>query len=251
MPLIVEPSRLQQTRHQIAQLRALQDQLNATIESLCGLAADQAIETPGAPGSPAASGRLDVTMQPEFLALPLRLGFWRNPATATAISADAKFYSNYRKGLLQIVQQPRPAQSESAYSLVLNYADIDADLLSLVIDARSLLNQAPLPAGRARVNLVLEINGHQHNAMFAKCAWKTGPNKWQDKTVEVRSNQVSIASFEIEQFDPEQVQAMDIHLLCNPASRGSIEIRRLSATLVVQPRPAEAARAANVFEPAP
>jgi hypothetical protein len=122
-------------------------------------------------------------------------------------------------------------------------------MVSIVVDGRALLAQTR--AGRARIGLVVEVNGFQHSGLFARCAWKSGSGKWQDRTVEVRSNQTSIASFDIDNYDPAQIQALDIHLLCNPLTRGSIEIRRIGITVIVQPPNSETGPGDGVFEAAP
>jgi hypothetical protein len=57
-------------------------------------------------------------------------------------------------------------------------------------------------------------------------------------------------SFVIDMFDPSQVTALDFHVFFNPVGRGSFEIRRLAASLVVTP-PSEAPVVSSVFETAP
>jgi hypothetical protein len=250
MPPYSESARDSQSRQLAGELRALQDRLNDTIDHLCDMAAGRGFIDARREGQ-AATGVLqtEAVWVPSVLRLPLRNAYWKNPGTGAAIGPDTKFYSNYRKGLLQIVQQPSTRGSAESYSLILNYADIDGDMVSIVVDGRALLAQTR--AGRARIGLVVEVNGFQHGGLFARCAWKSSPGKWQDRTVEVRSNQTSIASFDIDNYDPAQIQALDIHLLCNPLTRGSIEIRRIGITVIVQPPKSETGPGDGVFEAAP
>jgi len=231
-------------------LRALQDRLNDTIDQLCDLAASHSFAggQPEGRGGPA-TGQGEAVMVPVFLRQPLRTGHLDNPATGAAIGPDAKFFSNYRNGLLQILQQPSTRGSAERYSLILNFADIDGDWASLVIDCRALLAQTR--AGRARLSLVVEVKGFQHSGLFARCAWEVPGGQRHDRTVELRSNQTAIASFDIDSYDPAQIRALDIHLLCNPLARGSIEIRRFSLSVVVQPPSVEIGLGNSIFEAAP
>lgn len=233
-----------------AELRQLQDRMNQTIDQLCELVGGRELSDvlpPAAPESGVEAGT-ETSLTPSFLELPGKSPYSRNPPTGHSLGPDTRFYSNYRKGLVQIVQQSLPRHADSRYSLVFNYADFDGDLMSVVVDARALMTGQP--AGRARLGLLVETIGNQHHALYAKCAWRTG-KKWTERTIEVRANQVSVASIEIDRLDPEQVQALDIHLLFNPGARGSLEIRRLTATLSVQPTEEEAVAPASVFENAP
>ena len=233
-----------------AELRQLQDRMNQTIDQLCELVGGHELSDvlPAAAPESSLEPGTETSLTPSFLELPSKSPYTRNPTTGLSLSPDARFYSNYRKGLVQLVQQPLPRHADSRYSLVFNYADFDGDLMSVVVDARALMTGQP--AGRARLGLLVETIGNEHNPLYAKCAWRIGKN-WTERSIEVRSNQVSVASIEIDRLDPEQVHALDIHLLFNPGARGSLEIRRLTATLSVQPTEEEAVAPASVFENAP
>jgi hypothetical protein len=49
-------------------------------------------------------------------------------------------------------------------------------------------------------------------------------------------------------FDPARLEALDFHFIFNPQSRGSIDVRRLTITLTVEPTLAAAPAAESVFE---
>lgn len=243
-----DPQRMVKVHKLTAELRVLQDRINQTIEQLCDLVGGQELAELHPPPNPDGEARAENSLTPSFLLLPSKTPYARNPPTGYSLGPDARVYSNYRKGLVQLVQQALPRHADSRYSLIFNYADFDGDLLSVVVDARPLM--AGQPAGKARIGLVVETAGNQHNALYAKCAWRTG-KKWNERTFEVRANQVSIGAIDIERFEPEQVQALDIHLLFNPSARGSIEIRRLTATMSVQAMEEEAPVPISVFEGSP
>lgn len=243
-----DPQRMAKAHKLTAELRVLQDRINQTIEQLCELVGGQELAEVLPPSTTDEAAPTENSLTPSFLLLPSKAPYARNPPTGYALGPDARVYSNYRKGLVQVVQQALPRHADSRYSLIFNYADFDGDLLSVVVDARALMTN--LPAGKARLGLVVETVGNQQNALYAKCAWRTG-KKWNERTFEVRANQVSIAGIDIERFDPAQVQALDIHILFNPSARGSIEIRRLTATMSVQAMEEEAPVPISVFESSP
>jgi hypothetical protein len=243
----VDPQHQARVHKLTAELRQLQARLNDTVDQLCELMAGSRVEEALAGLAPAVEeGPVRKnTLQPSFLLSPVATPYARNPSTGFALSPDARFYSNYKRGLVQIVQQPLARHADSRYSLVLNYADFDGDLLSVVVDARSLL--AGLPAGKARLDLVVETVASQFSALYAKCAWRSGKT-WSERNFEVRGNQVSVASVNLDTFDPAAIQVLDVHLLFNPSSRGSVEIRRLTASLSVEPIEDTTADVADVFE---
>lgn len=242
--------RLDKAHQLTAELRQLQDQMNRTIEQLCelvhGTDIGRALVVPKAENT--AEGERETTCTPTFLTAPVLNTYVRNPPTGHAISADARLYSNYRSALIQVLQQPNARQADNRYNLVLNYADFDGDLLSVVVDARSLLEGQP--AGKARVSVAVEAMGNQQSALYAKCAWKAG-KKWTERTFEIRPNQLSVASFDIEHLDCPNIQALDVHLLFNPMSRGSVEIRRMTASLAVSPSAEVAVEPSSIFENLP
>lgn len=238
------PSRLGQVHKLVAELRLLQGQMNSTVDQLCELVSRPeavALVQQGAPRN----GSSASPFTPRFLELPNQEPFVRQPQDGQALSADTRFYSNHRQSLIQVVQQAMPRHAFSRYGLVINYAEFDGDLLSLVIDARELLTAQPV--GKAELQLVIETSCGQHCAFFAKVAWRVGES-WSERPLAVRSNQVSTSSIEIERFDPDSIGALDIHLMFNPDARGCIEVRRIALSLRVQPVAAVVSVPENVFE---
>jgi hypothetical protein len=228
----------------VAELRLLQSQMNHTVDQLCELVGRPEAAALLQGGLPK-SGALERVFTPRFLELPHQAPFVHEPSDGQALCADTRFYSNHRQSLVQVVQQAMPRHAFSRYGLIINYAEFDGDLLSLVIDARELLTVQS--AGKATLELVIETSCGQHCAFFAKVAWRVA-DAWSERQLSVRSNQVSTSSIEIERFDPDLVGALDIHLMFNPDARGSIEVRRMALTLRVQPMPAVVAVPENVFE---
>lgn len=236
--------------HQLAaEIRALQSRINEAMDRLGDILSSPGLERAAqrdpAAGAALENGAVRNTLNPSFLQLAAPSSYVRNPATGYALGSDTKFYSNYKRGLVQLVQQPLARHADSRYGLVINFADFDGDLVSLVIDGRELL--AGLPTGKARLDLVVESNASQFCAVYAKCAWRTG-KQWSERNFEVRSNQVSVASTTIDHFDPQATQALDLHLIFNPTSRGSVEVRRLSLAVTVEPAAAIVPAAADIFE---
>lgn len=239
--------RLSRAHQLTAELRSLQAQVNRTVDQLCELVNEpdlrRALE--GAPDEPAAAGPHETVATPGFLRVALATPALRNPPTGQPIGGDARFYTNARGGLIQVVQQPQPPQSDARYTLVFNYAEFEGDLLSVVTDLRELLRGQP--AGRARLTLLADVRVAPQQTVYGKFAWRVG-KKWTDHTFEVRTHQVALATHEIDKFDPAGIQALDLHLLLNPAPRGSVEIRRVSVTLSVTPQADESDTAAGIFE---
>lgn len=239
--------RLSRAHQLTAELRTLQGQINRVVDQLCELVNEPDLRRAlvAGPDEPAAAGLHEAVASPGFLRVPLATPFLRNPPTGQPVGNDARFYTNSRGGLIQVVQQPQPPQADARYTLVLNYAEFEGDLLSVVTDLRELLRDQP--PGRARLTLLADVRVSPQQTVYGKFAWRVG-KKWTDHTFEVRTNQVALASHEIERFDPAGIQALDLHLLLNPAPRGSVEIRRVSVTLSVTPQSDDADAAAGIFE---
>ena len=243
-----DPQRLARAHKLSAELRTLQERMNRTIEDLCELVSNREFFA-AMPGDVDLSGDLaEATLSPSFLQAPSPDAFLRNPPTGQALGPDAAFYSDYAKGVLHIVQQPLQRHADSRYSLIINFAEFDGDWFSVVLDMRALLSG--MPAGRARVGMVVETTGAAQASMSAKCVWAGA--KWREEApMEIRLNQLCASTIDIDFLDPAQTQTLDLHLVFNPVARGSIEIRRVTASLSIQPLKDDARMPASVFENAP
>jgi hypothetical protein len=247
--MLTENERLSAVRKLTGELHALQDRLNDTIEQVCELlsgadvsaALKAKLEVPRAK----AAGAMETSFSPDFLQLPSFSVATNNPASGHSVGADTKLFTDYKTGLVQLIQVPSTRGAEARYGLVLNYADFDGSFLSLVVDARVLLGG--MPAGRARVGLAWEARAQPTSSLYAKCAWKSA-NQWTEHKLDCKLGRPSVESFELPAFDPAQVEALDFHFIFNPQSRGSVEIRRLMITLTVEPASAAAPAPESVFE---
>jgi hypothetical protein len=85
--------------------------------------------------------------------------------------------------------------------------------------------------------------------MTAKCSWETG-KKREERPVDLRLNQLSVASLDLAQFEPARVEQFTLHVIFSPSTRGSAEIRRLNVSLSVLQEREAAAEPASVFESA-
>jgi hypothetical protein len=246
----IDARRHEQVHRLTLELQALRGRLNDTIDQLCQLVAGHDIG--GAPVglSPLAgqeSGNAERSLAPAWLRVPSASASASNPVTGHRLANDTALYSDYRNGFIQIIQVNQPHGADERYALVVNHADFDGSFLSIVVDARALL--ADMPAGPARLSLAVEVRGTPVPGLNAKCAWKVGEH-WSERALRLSPGQLAADSFSIDMLDPSQINALDFHLFFNPVGRGSFEIRRLTAGLVVTP-PSEAPLTSSVFETAP
>lgn len=244
MSKLIDPQRLVTVRKLTSELHALQERLNQTIDQMCDLLAGAEL---GDVVSTAAESASQRSMSPAFLTLPIAAVYKNSPPSGYALGTDCRLFSDYQTAALQTIQAPSSRSSEGRYSLVINYADFDGSFLSLVLDARGLLQG--LTTGRARIGLVLDVRGIPQVPMHAKCAWRVG-DQWAEQRLEAKSGRMSVDSFELPVTDLSQVQGLDFHFIFSPQSRGTIEIHRALISLVLE-EPAAAAAASgapNIFE---
>lgn len=249
MPML-NSARSDQAHRLTTELQLLRDRLNHTIDQLCTLVAGGEIADDPIGLSARASGEAGSasrSLVPSWLKLPMASAHVSSPASGHRLSPETGVYSDYRNGLMQLIQTNLPRSEDERYGLVINHADFDGTFFSLVIDARALLSE--LPAGQAKLAMSLDLRGTPAPAIFAKCTWKVGED-WQERALKLRANHSSADSITVDGFDPAQVQALDFHLIFNPVGRGSFEIRRLAVSLLTSP-PVEAPTPVSVFESNP
>jgi hypothetical protein len=250
MPHPTDPQRHEQVHRLTLELQALRGRLNETIDQLCGLVAGYDIGAEPAGLSPLAGqeqGHAERSLVPAWLRLPSPSASASNPVSGQKLGNDTAIYSDYRNGFIQVIQVNQPRGADERYALVVNHADFDGTFLSIVLDARPLL--ADMPAGPARLSLAVEVRGTPAPGLNAKCAWKVGEH-WSERALRLAPGQVAADSFTVDMLDPSQISALDFHLFFNPVGRGSFEVRRLTAGLVVTPAN-EAPLTSSVFETAP
>lgn len=250
MPNTEDARRHEQVHRLTLELQALRGRLNQTIDQLCELVSG--VEPLSGPAglSPLASvegGSSERSLTPLWLRLPVPSATASNPGSGHRLADGTAMYSDYRNGFVQMVQIGQARGADEAYALVVNHAEFDGTFMSIVLDARALL--ADMPVGAARVSLAVEVRGMPAPGLHAKCSWKVGEH-WSERPMKLQAGQLAVDSFAIDMLDVSQVSAFDFHLFFNPVGRGSFEIRRLSAGLVVTP-PNEAPLASSVFETAP
>ena len=251
MSNLSEAQRIAAVRKLTAELYQLQDRMNQTVDQITGLlhGTDLGSLLPGLAAPRAeAEGTLERRFVPAALTLPLPAVYMNNPASGTAVGVDAKLYSDFKSGQLQLVQVPGGRGSDARHALVLNFAGLNASYLSLVFDALPLL--AGLPAGRMRVALALETRNDYAAKLHAKFAFKVAGH-WGENVVEPQGGRIQVASFELPLVDPSGVEALDFHVIFSPPARGCIELHRLAITVTLVPvaaGAAEAAVAGSVFE---
>ena len=241
-----EVQRVAAVRKLTSELYVLQDRMNQTIDQITSLlhGADLSSLIPvPVPPSRTADGALEHSMSPTALALPLPQVFVNNPASGMLVGEEGKLFCDYKNGQLQLVQVPASRGSDARFALVLNYANFDASFLSLVFDARKLLQG--LPAGKLRISMALEARTDPPIKLHAKFAFKVGEH-WGEHHMAPKGTRVQVDSFEVPMIDPTIVEALDFHLIFAPATRGCIELHRVSFSVSVSPV-AENANA-NVFE---
>ncbi len=242
--------RHEQVHRLTLELQALRGRLNDTIDQLCELVAGHELGSEPVGLSPLAGhdqGNAERSLAPAWLRLPSSQASASNPPSGYRLGNETAIYSDYRNGFLQVIQVSQPRGADEHYALVVNHADFDGGFLSFVIDARALLTD--MPAGPARLSLALEVRGTPMPGMSAKCAWKVGEH-WSERTLRLQPGQLAADSLSVDMLDPSQINALDFHLFFNPVGRGSFEIRRLTAALVVTPA-SEAPVTSSVFETAP
>ena len=242
--------RHEQVHRLTLELQALRTRLNDTIDQLCELVAGHDVATLPVGLSPIAGqaqGSVERSLAPSWLRLPSASASANNPTSGHRLGADTALYSDYRNGFVQVIQVSQPHAADERYALVVNHADFDGSFFSMVLDARSLL--ADMPTGPARLSLAVEVRGTPPPGLHAKCAWKMGEH-WSERPLRLSAGQLAADNFTVEGLDPSQISALDFHIFFNPVGRGSFEIRRLTAGLVVTP-PNEAPVLSSVFETAP
>jgi len=239
--------RLATVRKLTAELYALQDQMNATVDQITALL--QGSELSAALAAPEAlrleAGGVERQFVPAPLALPLPQVFVESLQTGREVAPGCMFYTDNKNGQVQLVQVPAPRSSDSRHALHLNVAGFDGAWLSLVFDARALLEG--LPAGRARLSLALEHRADPVVQSSIKLTWRDDGHP-HDVQLSPRGGRTLVDSCEIPDFDPATTDAFDIHVIYTPHTRGSIELQRLVLTLSVQPEVHE--DAPDVFESA-
>jgi hypothetical protein len=250
MPNTVDARRQEQAHRLTLELQALRGRLNETIDQLCELVAGHDLSGGLIGLSPLAGheqGTAERSLAPGWLRLPSANASATNPPSGHRLGNETALYSDYRNGFVQVIQVNQPHAADERYALVVNHADFDGSFLSIVLDARALL--ADMPAGPARLSLALEVRGTPAPGLHAKCAWKAGEH-WSERALRLQPGQLAADSFVVDTLDPSQINALDFHLFFSPVGRGSFEIRRMTAGLVITP-PNEAPLTSNVFETAP
>lgn len=228
-----------------AELRALQSRLNETVDQLCELIGGAST---AALLNADVMGRDDhghLTLTPAFLTAPSAQTYLRNPQAGERLSAETRFYCDQHQGLVQVVQQPSPRQADSRYSLIINFAEFDGEWLSLVVDVRAFLEG--FDSGKCTLGMMLEISGTAQIALSSKVSIKVGDEQ-RETYFDVRTNQICITQASLGSIRSTDTEAFDIHFVFNPATRGSIEVRRMTFTLDVEPELAMAPRLEGVFE---
>lgn len=246
----VDTRRHEQVHRLTLELQALRGRMNDTIDQLCELVAGHDLGNEPVGLSPLAGhdeGSAERSLAPGWLRLPSSQASVSNPPSGYRLGNETAIYSDYRNGFVQVIQVSQPRGADEHYALVVNHADFDGSFLSFVIDARALL--ADMPAGPARLSLAVEVRGTPMPGMNAKCAWKVGEH-WSERPLRLQPGQLAADSLSVDMLDPSQLNALDFHLFFNPVGRGSFEIRRLTAALVVTPA-TEAPVTSSVFETAP
>lgn len=228
-----------------AELRALQHRMNETIDQLCELVGGASVESLLNRSASSLGSRGESSWTPAFLTTPAAQTYLRSPGSGTQVASDTVFYSDNERGLIQVVQQPLPRHADTRYSFILNFADFDGSWMSLVIDAKHLLSG--LPTGKASLGLLVEATGTAQVAMASKITWR-GAELSRELPMDVRPNQVCVGQADLGYLIPEATESLDLHLMFNPPARGSIEIRRLTLTLDIQPEAAKRPQLDGVFE---
>ncbi len=218
-----------QVRQALAEIRSLQDRLERRLTWLEG------VQAPASPGH----------WSPALLHWPAAQSVWQRPATGAVLAPGARFFSPYRSGWLQLIQQPQARHGGAACQLVVNWADVDAEWCSLVFDLRPLLQGAG--PGRARLEIQAEAGLAQAAGLFLKCCWKTTAGKLQERTTELRDGQPLALVIEHEDLDPARLAGLDLHLVVKPVGRGSCTLRHLGARLI-DAAPAAPSGAHDLFE---
>ena len=241
-----EAQRIAAVRKLTSELYVLQDRMNQTIDQITGLLHGSELSSlVPIPLPPARTpdGALEHSLSPTALALPLPQVYVNNPPSGSLVGQEAKLFSDYKNGQLQLVQVPASRGSDARFALVLNYANFDASYLSLVFDARKLLED--LPAGKLRISMALEARSDPQVKLHAKFAFKVGEH-WGEHHMAPKGTRVQVDSFEVPMIDPTIVEALDFHLIFTPQTRGCIELHRVTFSVSVTPVAENAS--ANVFE---
>lgn len=239
------PPRLAKAHLLTAELRALQHRMNETVDQLCELVGGASVEALLNRSANKLGSRGETTLTASFLTTPAAQTYLRSPSSGTQVASDTLFFSDNEKGLIQVVQQPLPRHADTHYSFIINFADFDGSWLSLVINSKSLLSG--LPTGKAALGLMVEAAGTAQVTMASKITWR-GSELSREMAMDVRPNQVCVAQADLGYLDPQSTESFDLHLMFNPPARGSIEIRRLTLTLDIQPEAAKRPQLDGVFE---
>jgi hypothetical protein len=241
-----EAQRIAAVRKLTSELYVLQDRMNQTIDQITGLLHGSELSSLvpiPLPPDRTPDGALEHSMSPTALALPLPQVYVNNPPSGSPVGQEAKLFSDYKNGQLQLVQVPASRGSDARFAIVLNYANFDATYLSLVFDARKLLED--LPAGKLRISMALEARSDPQVKLHAKFAFKVGEH-WGEHHMAPKGTRVQVDSFEVPMIDPTIVEALDFHLIFTPQTRGCIELHRVTFSVSVTPVAENAS--ANVFE---
>ncbi|TDM05601.1 MAG: hypothetical protein C4K60_12665 [Ideonella sp. MAG2] len=219
--------------------------MNETVDLLCELIGGASVEALLERNPRPHGNRGEARLTPSFLTTPASETYLRSPSSGAKVAEGVVFFSDYDKGLVQLVQQPLPRHADTRYSYIINFASFDGNWMSLVLDSKKLLNG--LPAGKARLGLMIEAIGSAQVEMASKVTWQAAEVS-REVLIDTRPNQVCVAQADLDYINPESTESLDLHLMFNPPARGSVEIRRLTLTLDIQPEPVKQQQLEGVFE---
>lgn len=240
-----DSQRSDEIRRIAQELQALRARLNEAIDRVSELALGCGGVAVGlSPIGGQDEGRAERSLMPSWLRLPSPEVVAGNPAPGFRLGTDSMLYGDYRDAFVQLIQVARSPGAEERYSLVINHAEFDGTYVSIVLDARALLSG--MPAGPARLSLAVDVACTPTPQVHGKCSWRVGEHR-SERPLKLQAGHLAADACDIDFLDPAQVSALELHLIFNPVRRGTIEIRRMVAGLVVTPATGASA-APSIFE---
>lgn len=186
---------------------------------------------------------------PAFLQRPWDAPVHRQPSNGTVLAPGAKFLSGKHQGVVLLLQKPVQGGA-GGYALALDYAAFDGQWMSLVLDGRAVLAQ--VPAGAARLLVNADIEGVPSQNVLFKCSWRHVGQEGQSRQGTPQPYGRVVSELDLGWLRPEDVEALELHVIFPAAGRGSVVVRSLRAVLLVAPTGGGKPGAPqDVFEEAP
>lgn len=232
-----------QVREILLGLRDLQHRLDELVS-----AADPVLEEAGT--IPSASAPLILDVEPAVFLRPWTQPVVQQPARGTLLGGGARFYAGNHQGWILVTQRPANGLRAGCFEVGINFREFDGEWMSLVFDLRESLRVGS--AGRARLLISAQVGTFPRASVQFKCGWRHAGQEPQARQTAALDGEALHGQLDLDWLRPQDLEALELHVIFPVSGRGAIYVRSLQATLLFL---AEAGSQADVepgvFEDAP